>query len=255
MSTVHSAAATGFEAGADTYARGRPDYPAELDAWLRDVAHIAPGRTVLDLGAGTGKFTKRLVGLGASVIAVEPVAAMRSRLAADLPQVTTLEGTADCIPVPDASVDSIVCAQAFHWFATSAAVAEMHRVLKPSGVMALVWHVRDQSVPWVAAIDAILAPHEGNTPRYSSGMWRRMFPAPGFGPLAETRFPHGHTGRAEQVIVDRQLSVSFIAALPEAERAKVAADMRALIATTPELAGKPQVTFPYVTSAFATTRL
>ncbi len=255
MSTVHSAAATGFQAGAQTYARGRPDYPAALDAWLRDVVQLGPGRTVLDLGAGTGKFTGRLVGTGASVVAVEPVAAMRMRLAADYPMVRALDGNAEAIPLPDASLDAVVCAQAFHWFATAAALAEIRRVLKPGGALALVWNVRDMSVGWVRAIDDILTPHEGDAPRYYSGRWRDVFPAEGFGPLEEASFPHGHTGPAEQVVVDRQLSVSFIAALPPDEQRQVADAVRALIAATPELAGKAEVTFPYVTSAFIARKL
>lgn len=254
-STVHTAAATGFEAAADTYANSRPDYPAALDAWLTGTLHLGPGATVLDLGAGTGKFTPRLIATGATVIAVEPVSAMRQRLAHDLPNIRAIEGTADSIPLPDASLDAIVCAQAFHWFATPAALAEIHRVLKPGGRLGLVWNVRDMSVPWVVAIDELLQPHEGTAPRYVSGAWRKVFPAPGFSPLEESIFPHGHTGAPEQVIVGRQLSVSFIAALPAAEQDKLAAEIRALIAATPELAGRSEVTFPYVTSAFVATRL
>jgi hypothetical protein len=111
------------------------------------------------------------------------------------------------------------------------------------------------SVPWVAAIDTMRRPYEGDAPRFQSGAWRKMFPAPGFTPLEESSFPHGHTGAPEQVIVGRQLSVSFVAALPPDEQARLAAKIRALVAATPDLAGKPQVTFPYVTHAFAATRL
>jgi SAM-dependent methyltransferase len=251
----HTAAATGYQTAADTYANSRPDYPAALDHWLADTLHLRPGKSVLDLGAGTGKFTPRLLATGATVTAVEPVAAMRQRLAQDFPQIRALEGTAESIPLPDASLDAIVCAQAFHWFATAAALAEMHRVLKPGGRLGLVWNGRDMSVPWVAAIDTLLRPYEGTAPRFQSSAWRKAFPAPGFTPLEKSSFPHGHTGAPEQVIVGRQLSVSFIAALPAVEQDRLAARVRALIAATPELAGKPQVTFPYVTHAFAATRL
>lgn len=255
MTAVHATAATGFEAGADAYARGRPDYPAALDRWLRDKLQLGSRKAVLDLGAGTGKFTPRLLATGASVIAVEPVAAMRAKLSASYPNVSALDGTAEAIPLPNASLDAVVCAQAFHWFATAAALAEIRRVLKPDGALALIWNVRDKSVDWVRATDDILAPYEGDAPRYHTGKWRAVFPAEGFGPLVETQFPHAHTGTSEDVIVDRQLSVSFIAALPAEERQKVAADMRALIARTPELAGKAEVTFPYVTSVFVSRKL
>jgi SAM-dependent methyltransferase len=255
MSTVHTAAAAGFGAAADIYANSRPDYPAALDAWLTGTLHLAPGKTALDLGAGTGKFTPRLLATGAAVVAVEPVAAMRQRLAQDLPKVRALDGTAESIPLPEASLDAVICAQAFHWFATPAALNEIHRVLKPGGMLGLVWNVRDLSVPWVAAIDTMLRPHEGDAPRFMSGAWRRVFPAAGFSPLVEARFPHGHAGPPEQVVIGRQLSVSFIAALPAEAQATLAAEIRRLVAATPELAGRAEVTFPYVTSAFAATRL
>lgn len=254
-SSVHSAAASGYQTAADTYARGRPEYPAELDAWLRQSLRLGPGRHVLDLGAGTGKFTRRLVETRAHVIAVEPVEAMRARLARDLPAVTALGSTAEAIPVPNGSVDTIVCAQAFHWFATPAALAEMHRVLSPGGRLGLVWNVRDESVAWVKKLSDLTAEYEGDAPRYYSGAWRKLFPAPGWSTLEETRLPHGHTGSPEQVIIDRTLSVSFIAALPKDEQTRVADRVRKLIADEPDLSGKAEVTFPYVTMAYAATRL
>ncbi len=106
MTAIHQAAAQGFASQADTYARGRPEYPAEIDTWLRGTLGLSAGRTVLDLGAGTGRFTRRLVETGATVIAVEPVAQMRAQLAVALPSVQALEGSAEAIPLPDASVDA-----------------------------------------------------------------------------------------------------------------------------------------------------
>ncbi|WP_245442528.1 hypothetical protein [Methylobacterium terrae] len=102
----------------------------------------------------------------------------------------------------------------------------------------------------MAALTAIMNAHEGDAPRYHTGAWRRLFPADGFGPLHEQAFAHGHTGTPDQVILDRTLSVSFIAALPEPERARVAARVRDLIARTPGLAGRAEVTFPYRTHAY-----
>lgn len=111
---VHHAAAEGYASLANTYTRGRPDYPPEVAGWLRDQLGLEAGKTVVDLGAGTGKFTPRLIETGAHVIAVEPVAGMLEKLAASFPQVDARPGTADAIPLPDASVDAIVCAQSFH---------------------------------------------------------------------------------------------------------------------------------------------
>lgn len=115
--SIHHAAAEGYQANADRYVKGRPDYPPEIAAWLRETIGLHAGMTVIDLGAGTGKFTPRLLETGAQVIAVEPVPQMLEKLSAALPQVKTLAGTAEAIPLPDESVDAVVCAQSFHWFA------------------------------------------------------------------------------------------------------------------------------------------
>src|ERR1700754_5087682 len=124
-SNVHRSAADGYTANADSYVRGRPDYPPALAGWLTDTLGLKPGALVVDLGAGTGKFTPRLIATGASVIAIEPVATMRAKLAAALPEVEALEGTAQSIPLDDASVDAVVCAQSFHWFARHDALREI----------------------------------------------------------------------------------------------------------------------------------
>jgi SAM-dependent methyltransferase len=247
---LHPIATSGFGQGAQTYARGRPGFPSESLLWLTTDLGLRAGKSVLELGAGTGKFTKLLVQTGADVVAAEPVAAMLTRLAADLPSVQTLRATAQSLPLADASVDSVICAQSFHWFATAAALAEIHRVMKPGGMLGLVWNVRDDSVPWVAALERIVNRHEGDAPRYHNGEWRTVFPAPGFGPLQEKSVPHSHSGPAGQVIVDRVASVSFVAALPEAVRQALLDEVRALVASTPELAGSRSVSMPYVTQMY-----
>ena len=250
MSAIHPAAAEGFGRGADAYVRGRPDFPSAALAWLSEDLGLQPGKTVVDLGAGTGKFTRLLISTGATVTAVEPVAAMRDRMVRDLPGVTALHGHAQNIPLPDACADALTCAQAFHWFANAASLAEIHRVLKPGGVLGLIWNVRDQSVDWVRTLTSIMDPYEGEAPRYDGGEWRAAFPAPGLGELREKSFPHVHVGSPAQVIVDRVASVSFIAALDEPTRTRVLAQVRALIDATPELAGRSTVSFPYITRVY-----
>ncbi len=166
-----------------------------------------------------------------------------------------------CGPVPRRRCRSttrrshaVVCAQAFHWFANAAATAEIARVVAPGGCLALVWNVRDESVPWVARLTELVRPYEGDAPRFHTGAWRRAFPAPGFEPLEEASFPHAHVGPPDVVIVERFLSVSFIAALPPDERAAVERRLRELIATEPALAGNERVAFPYRTVAFRARR-
>ncbi len=255
MSAVHESAVDGFSRGARAYSRGRPGYPNEVEEWLGNELGLTSASTAIDLGAGTGKFTGHLARTGARVTAVEPVAAMLRELRAKLPEIEAKSGNAHAIPAPSGSADAVTCAQAFHWFADDRALREIRRVLKPGGRLGLVWNVRDETVGWVAALTGIMAPFEGTTPRFHEGLWRKLFPAEGFAPLEERGFLHSHDGPPEQVIVERILSVSFMAALGAAEKQAVAAQIRDLIADTPELAGRPTVGFPYRTLAVWTHKI
>jgi SAM-dependent methyltransferase len=255
MTNIHPLAAKGFRAGAATYVEGRPDYPPEIENWLFHDLGLSKGKTALDLAAGTGKFSPRLLASGATVIAVEPVPAMLEQLIRQYPQIDARSGFAQHIPLDDASLDAVVCAQSFHWFATAEALQEIHRVLKPGGALGLVWNVRDDTVPWVAALTRIMKPFEGDAPRFHSQKWRNVLPAHGFTGLREKRFSHSHTGPPEKVIVDRVLSVSFMAALPIEQRAHVTSQLKEVIAAYPELAAKAEVTFPYETLACFCTKL
>jgi SAM-dependent methyltransferase len=247
---IHPTAAEGFSRSVDTYSRGRPDFPPQALDWLRTDLQVRAGTTALEIGAGTGKFTRLLTATDATVIAVEPVAAMLERLVSDLPATTGLRGQAQCLPFASGIFDAVLCAQSFHWFATPAALAEIYRVLRPGGVLGLIWNTRDQSIDWVAKLTEIMAPFEGDAPRYDDGEWRRVFPARGFGPLHEKSFESSHVGAPEQVIVDRVASVSFIAALEVPVRDRVLDQVRTLIAATPGLAGADAVEFPYVTRVY-----
>src|SRR5262245_16690762 len=130
MSDLHHTASQGYSQGADTYSRGRPGFPPEAKTWLEQFLLLGPGSTVIELGAGTGKFTRLLAQTGAEVLAVEPVEAMLRRLAAELPEVRALCATAQKLPLNDACADALVCAQSFHWFANESALTEIRRVLK-----------------------------------------------------------------------------------------------------------------------------
>ncbi len=249
MSEIHRTAARGFDAAADVYERARPDYPAEAIDHL--IAELPAGRW-LDLAAGTGKMTRQLVARGIDCVAVEPVAGMRARLREALPDVEVLEGTAEAIPLPEASVDAVVVAQAFHWFSHDAALAEIHRVLRPAGRLALVWNVRDESVAWVKRITDLIKPYEGadgvKIPRHREGGWRApLANSELFRAVGSAEFAHGQEMTAEG-LVERMASTSFIAVLPDAERARVLGDIRALT-DEPPLRGKDGFVFPYVCEA------
>src|SRR6185369_7093387 len=136
-----------------------------------DVLGLRPGRRLLDLAAGTGKFTRLVAGTGVDLVAVEPVAAMRDELVARVPGVEALDGRAEELPLGDGSVDAVVSAQAFHWFDAPRALAEMHRVLRPSGRLALVWNVHDERVDWIQQFDEILMGAASQKPYVDSTDW------------------------------------------------------------------------------------
>ncbi|WP_263260320.1 class I SAM-dependent methyltransferase [Pseudomonas sp. RIT-PI-S] len=251
---MHQAAELGFSIEAATYTTGRPDYPEALKAWLATVLDIGRASTVIDLGAGTGKLT-RLIDPAAQVTAVEPVAAMRAEFAKQLPGIRVLEGKAEAIPFDSSAADALVCGQAFHWFANDAALREIHRVLKPQGRLGLVWNVRDEAVEWVAEITQIITPYEGDAPRLHTGQWQQPFDNGLFSEPELSCFAYSHVGSPQAVIVDRFLSVSFIAALPTDEKCIVAERLRELISDHPALRGREVVAFPYQTQAYAFQRL
>ena len=227
-------AARGFEAGAAAYELARPGYPDEAIAVLVSKVGVGPGTVVCDLAAGTGKLTRRLIDLGASVVAVEPVPAMRSQLGTVLPQVEVVDGTAESIPLPDASVDVVTVAQAFHWFDAPKALAEIARVLRPGGRLALLWNERDERTPWVAEMSRVIRWHERTVSRYQHVVWAEIVAADGrFSPLAEEVIPWDHPLNRE-LLADRVRSISYIAAMPEPEREKHAADVVALASRLPE---------------------
>jgi SAM-dependent methyltransferase len=237
---IHRAAATGFSRAAAEYERGRPGYPA---AALEPLA-LSPDLVVLDLAAGTGKLTRMLVESGATVIAVEPVAEMRAELPAS---VEVLDGTAERIPLADGSVDLVTVAQAFHWFDGDAALAEIHRVLRPDGRLALVWNRRVEDAPVNVAIDAIVDPFRAGAPTHRGEGWRAAFDRTTlFGSLEEHVFENEQVLDADGM-ADRIGSISFIASLPEEDRARVLADARALAAGGP-------VSVPYRTEVHVSAR-
>ena len=132
--------ARSFESVAAEYERHRPEYPEEALRWAAEQLGLAPGARVLDVGAGTGKLTRGLVALGFELVAVEPGAPMLAQLRVAVPEAEALEGPAEAIPLPDASVQAAFAGQAFHWFDRPRALPELHRVIKPSGGLVLLWN-------------------------------------------------------------------------------------------------------------------
>lgn len=220
---IHNTAARGFSRSAEAYEAGRPGYP---DAAVSLFASRLPARArVLDLAAGTGKLTRPLLAAGLEVIAVEPVAVMRSALPAS---VWALEGTAEAIPLGAGEVDGAAVGQAFHWFDGDAALPEIHRVLRPDGLLALLWNTRAEDDPVNRAIDELLAPYRRGTPTQRGKAWRSAFDRTAlFAPVEDREFPNEQRLDAEGMEA-RVGSISFIAALDAPERARVVERARAI---------------------------
>jgi SAM-dependent methyltransferase len=210
--------ARGFARAADLYEHARPSFPPEAIAFLADRLDLRRGRTVLDLAAGTGKLTRLLVETGADVVAVEPIKEMRAKLVAAAPSVRALAGVAESIPLPDRSIDAATVAQAFHWFDRDRAYRELGRIVRPGGGLALVWNTRDVSDPLQASIEAILKPYRDAV---AGRDWKLDYDAPArtelFGDWQEWRHPWAQPFDRE-LLAARFGSVSFVAALPDAER-------------------------------------
>jgi SAM-dependent methyltransferase len=151
--TDHVERARAFDAVADAYDRARPTYPREVVAWLTGGRSEA---RVLELGAGTGKLTEQLVACGHSVTATDASETMLARLRRRAPAARAVAAVAEVIPTRRHTFDAVACAQAFHWFRPEQTLREVARVLRPSGVLGLVWNVRDERVPWVRRLGAIL---------------------------------------------------------------------------------------------------
>lgn len=184
---------------------------------------------MLDLAAGTGKLTRQLLPSGAELVAVEPVAGMRRKLAETVPGIRTLEGTAEEIPLGDAAVDAVFCAQAFHWFDADRALDEIHRILRPNGGLALIWNIRDEAVEWERRLSELMKKYESNAPRKRWGRWREAFERTElFTPLGERRFPHRQEGSVETMLA-RVASISFVSALPDEDRSAFLEDVRKLV--------------------------
>ena len=231
--------ASSFGEVADAYERARPGYPEESVRWL---AGETPS-DVVDLGAGTGKLTRSLVALGHRVTAVEPLAGMREHLLASAPAATVLEGSAEAIPLLEASADVVVSAQAFHWFDHAVALPEIARVVRPGGRLALVWNTRDDREPWVAKLSGAVIGRETIEdrdvlePLAASGL---------FGPVERSTF--SFVQRLDRDgLLDLVLSRSYCATQTAAERVPVLQQVGLIF---DEHAEAGTIELPYLTECF-----
>ncbi len=223
----------GVEAAA--YERGRPSYPPEAIDWL-----LPSGASdVLDLGAGTGKLTTRLVERGLNVFAVDPIPEMLELLSNSLPDTPALLGTAEEIPLPDDSVDAVLVAQAWHWFDTERAVKEVARVLRPGGRLGLVWNARDERLGWVKDLGRIIG-HE-------DAQFNEKTTLPELFIDVERNQVEWTSYLTPQALIDLVASRSYCITSPEKVRTRTLDRVRNLLATHPALANSNGLALPYVT--------
>ncbi|MBR0898798.1 methyltransferase domain-containing protein [Bradyrhizobium tropiciagri] len=238
--------ARNYSVAVAAYEAGRPSYPAEIVAALP----LQAARCVVDLGAGTGKFTRLLLEnlpTSARLVAVEPVAEMSAKLAKEA-NVEVINTRADAIDLDSGSVDLVTCAQAFHWFDNEASVAEIARLLRPGGTLALVWNNRDDRALWVDALSVMIEKYAGDTPRQRSGHWRWILKDPRFTFEQEIVQDHPHR-MPRQGVYERVVSTSYVANLPDTEKAGIR-DKTDAILREAGLGDADEVVFPYVTQLF-----
>ena len=219
-----------FGMQAAAYAEHRPDYPADGIRWALAGAAHQP-RQVLDLGAGTGKLAEGLLALGFAVTAVEPDPAMRAELSRRLPGVMALDGTAERIPFPAASLDAVLVGQAFHWFDHAAALTEIARVLRPGGVLGALWNQADTEVEWIATLDTLSRTGASST-EVPLG---EMPDHPAFRTFERKDFPHSQTRTADSLTATVGTH-SHTLVVSDAERKDMLARVRAYLASRPETA-------------------
>ena len=198
---------------------------------------------MVDLGAGTGKLTAALVTLGAEVIAVEPDAAMLAELRAALPAVRALPGNAEAIPLPDASADAVVAGNAMHWFDMDVAGPEIARVLAPHGILAGLWNVFDDRVPWIAELMQIAGPAAIGK-RDTLSNWRvqtaeahlpRSASLARFGSPEQAEFPHGQRRTADSLVATFATKAGVLVMPPQVQETTLTA-IRAYLAGRSETA-------------------
>ena len=247
-----------FGAVAAAYAEHRPDYAPDAVRWALEPA---PGPRVLDLGAGTGKLTAMLGALRCEVVAVEPDPAMLTELRRALPTISAMAGSAEAIPLPDASVDAVLAGNAMHWFDMDLAGPEIARVLAPGGILAGLWNVLDNGVDWVAGLEQASG-SAAIGPRDTVDNWRAQtkdayLPSAGrparFRSPEQAEFPHGQRRTADSLVATLATRAGMLV-MPEQEQTAALGRIRAFLGSRRETASD-EFTLPMMTGVLRVRRL
>ena len=232
-------AIAGYAKCVGEFVAGRPEYPSDI---LRD---LPAADTIIELGAGTGKFTDLLAQTGKHIIAVEPIPEMAARIQRG-ENISVAIGKAEDIPATDQAAGLVCCATSFHWFDYAKATSEILRVLVPNGTLALIWNVMETRTPWVAQFSRLLDSYAGDSPRQARGKWRVIFNDPRFQHQATRSYPFSQSMPVSGIF-DRALSASFIAMLPLDEQQIVRTKVARIVENEPSLRSTVPIQFPYVT--------
>ena len=240
--------ATSFGTEAANYELGRPDYPFEAVAWMLEPLPEG-ARRIADVGAGTGKLTRVLTQApDAEVVAVDPDPAMLATLRDNVPGVPTFAGTAESLPLPDASVNAVVMGQAWHWVEPVAASAELGRVLRPGGVLGLIWNVRDERAEWVRRLTGIM---HGSAAEEMLATTGPQIAAP-FRDLDAERWEWKRSMNREQ-LHRMASSRSYVITAPDREKRRIREEMDALFDEL-GIGDGGVIDLPYVTRAYRAVR-
>lgn len=240
--------ATSFGSQAGNYEAGRPEYPFDAVAWMLEPMP-AGARRIADVGAGTGKLTRALCAApGAEVVAIDPDPAMLSTLRDAIPGVPTFVGSAERLPLPDASVDAVVLGQAWHWVEPTAAATEIGRVVRSGGVLGLIWNIRDERQEWVRRLTSIM---HGSAAEEMLAAGDPVVAAP-FGTLEQNSWEWVRPISRAQ-LHSMASSRSYVIVASDDEKARIRREMDALFDEL-GLDDDGTIDLPYVTRAFRTVR-